>query len=61
MGKAKRYEPTARPRVTQRTDYSLPSSDCDCPPWEMCEHIKQPHDEMNEVTVEQWQFLKSIE
>lgn len=46
--------------VTERTDFSLPSSDCDCPPWEACEHLPTAPCTA-EVSLEQWNFLKSIE
>ena len=59
MGNDKSSKRT-RWKVTERTDFSLPSSDCDCPPWEACEHLPT-FDWTTEATLEQWNTLKSIE
>ena len=46
-------------RITERRDFSLPETECDCVPWERCEHL--PPELIEEVTPEQWLFLKSIQ
>lgn len=48
-------------RITERRDFSLPDTQCNCPPWERCEHLLPSIDAYQEVSLEDWNFLKSIE
>lgn len=44
------------PRVSQRTDFSLPDCRCSVPPWLPCEHTWEPP----ELEPEQVEHLRSI-
>jgi hypothetical protein len=62
MAKQYRHKPkrNRKPETAQHTQIPIPVSSCDCPPWELCEHTYQLHDEISEVSIETWDFLKSI-